>query len=767
MRGIEVSSRSRFVKSVARAFEDAGVDHVFLHGYEFGARDSDLDVAVTRESLRAVDLLLRCGGVGRLLQRLDHDVPWCRYYVVAAGEPGRRYRQLDVVCDPWGISKDGPAVRIALENRRRVDGLSVPEVAAEAVYLAVKRARKGADPAEAARLRWAFLADPGGTKKILSREFGAVGVRVAQAIEDDNGLEDALSALSKLLRHMRTSPISLVRRARYESRRVVHRLARPTGLVVGLAGPDGVGKSTLAAALERESVGVFRAARRLHLGPGLLPPAARLLGRTSVSPASPANPHARRPSGRAGSAARIAYLTLDTAVGWPTEVWLPRIRSTLVVLERGLLDLTVDPHRYRLRRAPRFIAYLSPVLPRPELTLLLDAPGTIIHERKRELSVDEIERQLGEWRVRAARRPHRFRVLDASRSEDSVIAQSLDAIDDVLAARQGQLDLASVAFECLGGVSGGGAQYTISSVRGQPRWLLPQGLGPLSTGLYRPASRRHYAAAVALANGARMARQTAQIDLRSGLAPLIAEKLGVSEVELAAALPRERRRAERVLLSALADRRVVAFAKVSRRASVLQREADVLQALAASRLRYLVVPDMVDIFEWRDFSVLLLRSHLTPGYADRDAGPSELAALIELAGLSDQLAPIIGSSPGSPPTHGDFCGWNSAPLTGGRLVLWDWEEVRVGVPLEDLFHWRFQRLVHFGHGTAATLVRGAKEPDAAVLALCSALDLDPSLTPCAALAACVSPVPMRVGDAESALLNTRVRRAVLTMLGEA
>ena len=199
------SRRSRFIRKVAEAFEEAAVDHVFLHGYDPDARDSDIDVAVARESRIAVDLILRSGRLGPLVQRLDHDVPWCHYYVVAVNEPTRRYRQLDVTCDPWGISKDGSAIRVAMCHRRRVNGLSVPTPAAEAVYLILKRARKGVGPGELARLHNAFLADPQGATAILQQEFGEVGLRAGMAIQQGSDLENALLDLSLALRRMNTS----------------------------------------------------------------------------------------------------------------------------------------------------------------------------------------------------------------------------------------------------------------------------------------------------------------------------------------------------------------------------------------------------------------------------------------------------------------------------------------------------------------------------------------------------------------------------------
>ncbi len=57
--------------------------------------------------------------------------------------PERRYRQLDVACDPWGIGRYGPALPIALDFVKRNPGARTLDAGAEAAYLAVKRSQKG------------------------------------------------------------------------------------------------------------------------------------------------------------------------------------------------------------------------------------------------------------------------------------------------------------------------------------------------------------------------------------------------------------------------------------------------------------------------------------------------------------------------------------------------------------------------------------------------------------------------------------------------
>ena len=114
------STRLGFVTAVAQDFKDAGIRHVFLHHVaDEPSGDSDIDIAVARESLVAVDTIVRAGRLGRLLQRFDYDVPWCRFYVIETDEPGRHLRQLDIACDPFGIGRYGDAVQLALEHAQR------------------------------------------------------------------------------------------------------------------------------------------------------------------------------------------------------------------------------------------------------------------------------------------------------------------------------------------------------------------------------------------------------------------------------------------------------------------------------------------------------------------------------------------------------------------------------------------------------------------------------------------------------------------------
>ena len=101
-----------------------------------------------------------------------------------------------------------------------------------------------------------------------------------------------------------------------------------------------------------------------------------------------------------------------------------QLRGRLALFDRHPYDARLTPRR-RPRRADRIRrAVLGHALPAPDLLLILDAPGAVLHARKPEHPADVLEAEMGRYRDLAGRLP-RAELVDATRSAE-------DVLDDVV-----------------------------------------------------------------------------------------------------------------------------------------------------------------------------------------------------------------------------------------------------------------------------------------------------------------------------------------------
>lgn len=178
---------------------------------------------------------------------------------------------------------------------------------------------------------------------------------------------------------------------------------RRRGFAVVLLAPDGAGKTTLA----------------------------RSLSETFVSPVSVVYMGLYRRSGGPDRRYRVpgVFVLERLLLSWGRAVvgYTARAAGRLVVFDRYPYEALLTPPREmnRLGRAHRIV--LGHSCPHPDLTILLDAPGTVLHARKPERPADELERV----RRRIAdfqRRVPRAVVVDATPSSDDVRRNVTDVI---------------------------------------------------------------------------------------------------------------------------------------------------------------------------------------------------------------------------------------------------------------------------------------------------------------------------------------------------
>ena len=183
-------------------------------------------------------------------------------------------------------------------------------------------------------------------------------------------------------------------------RRAIGRLARSAGLfprsrrgmTVALVGPDGAGKSSSAAALARSFP---LAVRTVYMSPAMTP--------------------------RRGPSPRGARLALR--IGAQLSRWCRaqalRLRGRLVLFDRYAYDALL-PARWPLGPRGRLRRWLlGHACPAPQLLVVLDAPGELLHARTGEHDPAVLEAERRAY-LRLARGRARAIVVDATREPDHV-----------------------------------------------------------------------------------------------------------------------------------------------------------------------------------------------------------------------------------------------------------------------------------------------------------------------------------------------------------
>jgi len=416
-----LSPRSQCLTELIRDLAQMGL--VVLHGYHSYPEEisSDVDVLGPADVLRRLTELVLSDRY-RVVQLLQHETS-CFYWVFWLQAPGgvSEFLQLDFASDYRRNGRVFYRADELIPHRLMHNGLiPVLPPSLEFGYYIIKKVCKGVLTDEQGRRLTALYREaPDGCKAELARFFSGPDLALIQGAARTGQWASVRHHLRQIRRRLLRR--MLIRRpwatlAYYvgEVKRLIRRIVRPTGLVVAFYGLDGSGKSTVVQHVAADILPAFRRVEKHHLRPSLG------LTRSRGSGASVTSPHSKPSRGAVMSVAKLGYWFAEYWLGWIGRVFPAKVRSTLVIFDRFYHDVIVDATRYRYGGSRWLARVLGRLIPRPDLSIILDVPAEVAQSRKLEVSLEDA-RLLRDGYLALARE-FNAHVVDASRSLREVVA---------------------------------------------------------------------------------------------------------------------------------------------------------------------------------------------------------------------------------------------------------------------------------------------------------------------------------------------------------
>jgi thymidylate kinase len=163
------------------------------------------------------------------------------------------------------------------------------------------------------------------------------------------------------------------------------RIYKPTGTTICFLGPDGSGKSTIINGLLEQTL-PFERNDYFHLKP--------IVQKGTSKNAVVTDPQGSPVYSKFISFIKLMYFFSLYNFGWIKNIIPLTMRSSLVIFDRYYDDILVDNRRFRYGGSHRLAKFIRFFILRPKLYFILTAEADIIHKRKQEVSLDELNRQL-------------------------------------------------------------------------------------------------------------------------------------------------------------------------------------------------------------------------------------------------------------------------------------------------------------------------------------------------------------------------------------
>ena len=367
---------------------------------------SDLDMCITPRDFKRLDYIMvkvSNGSKLPIIQKIWHGYQKCAYLLSPLEPQGRFRLQLDFFTD---FSVKATPLLICYKDMqietRTYGRFTVPSYRMEYVFLLMRRIFKNDfDRAHLVPIQAALNGDKSGAKDYLANYFDEVTTnKINSLVESGNivTLQEMRNELWKKLQQLSKSRSRGIYKLKFkmmEIRRKIYRIQYPVGYCIALLSPDGGGKTSVFKCLEETCWGNFHGITKMYFRPHILqnPGMLNPLNPVPESADNP-NPHGKKPNGLIKSLIRYFYYNIDFILGYNLLVRKMNIQKKLVVFDRYYYDYFVDIRRYRYSFPSWIPKVFAWSIPTPNTIFILEGTPQTLYNRKKELPLAEIERQI-------------------------------------------------------------------------------------------------------------------------------------------------------------------------------------------------------------------------------------------------------------------------------------------------------------------------------------------------------------------------------------
>ncbi|WP_418747612.1 hypothetical protein [Frisingicoccus sp.] len=261
--------------------------------------------------------------------------------------------------------------------------------------------------------------------RTLLRKFLSVSIAeyVIEAVRKEKWLEleeNRSKLVGDLKKHSKKNRIG-------QKKYLVKRAVSKAGIMVAFEGTDGSGKSTIINELPSVLRNSFPEDMQdyYHWRPGFIKKENRSEDGQAIVVTEP---HAKKPYGKVKSLIKFMFFNMDYILGYCCKVRWQIAKGHLVIFDRYYYDYYMDKIRYRLSISDEVLVFFGHLIPKPDVTFLLIGDAHVLYERKKEITVEEIQEQIDKLMSNQTRF-NNPKVIDVNLPVDKVV---LDVSEEIL-----------------------------------------------------------------------------------------------------------------------------------------------------------------------------------------------------------------------------------------------------------------------------------------------------------------------------------------------